>query len=81
MPTRTISVKDEAYLRLRNARRYPTESFSEVVLRARWPEDTITARALLDRHREGALFSDDELRRVADVKRRDKPPKDKWAAR
>jgi len=81
MPTRTISLKDEAYARLRSARRYPTESFSEVVLRARWPEDTITGRALLQRLRGGAVFADDELRRVTDLKRRDRPPKDKWAAR
>lgn len=81
MAIRTISLKDEAYSRLRGARRYPTESFSEVVLRARWPEDTVTGRALLNRLREGALFSDEELRRVADLKHRDRPPKDKWAAR
>ena len=47
MGTKTVSLKDEAYGRLRAARRYPDESFSEVVLRATWPEDTITARGLL----------------------------------
>jgi len=46
MSTKTISVKIEAYERLRAARRYPDESFSEVVLRARWPEDTVTAGEL-----------------------------------
>jgi hypothetical protein len=46
--TKTISLKDEAYNRLKAARRYPDESFSEVVLRATWPEDTITAGALLE---------------------------------
>lgn len=81
MGVRTISLKDEAYARLRTARRYPTESFSEVVLRARWPEDTITGGALLRRRREGAVFSNEQLRQVDDLKRRDRPPKDKWAAR
>jgi predicted CopG family antitoxin len=45
MGTKTVSLKDEAYNRLKSARRYPGESFSEVVLRATWPEDTITGRA------------------------------------
>jgi hypothetical protein len=44
---RTISLKQEAYDRLRAARRYPAESFSEVVLRATWPEDTISGQGLL----------------------------------
>jgi hypothetical protein len=35
--SKTITLKLEAYNRLRAARRYPTESFSEVVLRATWP--------------------------------------------
>jgi hypothetical protein len=36
MSTKTVSLKKEAYDRLRAARRYPGESFSDVVLRARW---------------------------------------------
>jgi hypothetical protein len=47
MRTKTISLKKEAYDRLRVARCFPAESFSEVVLRATWPEDTIAARGLL----------------------------------
>ena len=82
MGSKTISVKDEAYERLRAARRYPGESFSEVVLRASWPEDTITARALrvLARTR-GACFSHAELDRIDAIKRSDAPPEDKWASR
>ena len=79
--TKTISLKKEAYDRLRSARRYPTESFSEDVLRANWAEDTITARALLDRHRKGPHFSADELDRVEALKRADAAPEDKWAGR
>ena len=85
MSTKTISLKKEAYERLRAARRYPDESFSEVVLRATWPEDTITARAFLDLHRAGrphfSHFSNDELDRIEALKRLDAPPEDKWAAR
>jgi hypothetical protein len=81
MGTKTISLKNEAYKRLRAARRYPTESFSAVVLRAAWPEDTITAKALLERHRKGPHFSADEIARVGALKRRDRAPEDKWAGR
>jgi hypothetical protein len=75
-------VKDEAYERLRAARRYPGESFSEVVLRARWPDDTITAgelRALAVTR--GARFSEAELERIDAIKSLDAPPEDKWASR
>ena len=82
MSTKTISVRIEAYERLRAARRYPDESFSEVVLRARWPEDTVTAGELraLARSR-GARLSETELDRIEAAKRLDLPPEDKWAAR
>lgn len=82
MSTKTVSLKQEAYERLKAARRYPGESFSEVVLRATWPEDTMTARALLESYRAGQRhFSDEELDRVEALKRRDVPPEDKWAGR
>lgn len=82
MATRTISLKDEAYNRLRSARRYPGESFSEVVLRATWPEDTVTAAAFLSLLRlRQTRFSDDELDRVEEMKRLDTAPEDKWADR
>lgn len=81
MGTKTISLKVEAYNRLRGARRYPDESFSEVVLRATWPEDTTTARDYLRVVRAaGARLSDEELGRIEEHKRLDGPPGDKWAA-
>ena len=80
MSTKTISLKQEAYERLRAARRYPTESFSEVVLRASWPEDTVMAGDLLRLYRSGrARLSDEVLDRIAALKRQDAPPEDKWA--
>jgi predicted CopG family antitoxin len=80
MSTKTISVKLEAYERLRAARRYPNESFSDVVLRARWPEDTVTARELLGlASSRGAHLSDAELDRIEAAKRFDAPAEDKWA--
>ena len=78
--TKTISLKDEAYERLRSARRYPTESFSEVVLRATWAGDTVTAGALLVLRRgKPSLLLEDELDKIDALKTRDLPPEDKWA--
>lgn len=82
MSTKTISLKEEAYRKLKAARRYPGESFSEVVLRATWPEDTITARGLIDLHVPGRpLLRDEELARIEAAKNLDLPPEDKWAGR
>jgi hypothetical protein len=83
MASKTITLKLEAYNRLRAARRYPTESFSEVVLRASWPADTITGRELLQLYRSGARprFSKETLDRIAEAHAADAPPVDKWAKR
>ena len=82
MGTKTISLKDEAYNRLRDARRYRDESFSEVVLRATWPEDTVTARGLLDMMgARRAHLRIEDVERVAAHKQADQPPEDKWAGR
>jgi hypothetical protein len=86
MAIKTISLKKEAYERLRNARRFPSESFSEIVLRATWPEDTVTGRALLEHYgtratRQTPGLSEEELERILALKRRDAPPEDKWAGR
>lgn len=69
----------EAYEKLVSARRYPGESFSEVILRAYWPEDTVTGSELLKKYREsGPHFSEAALDAVDELKRDDAPPKDKW---
>jgi hypothetical protein len=82
MAIKTVSLKSEAYERLRSARRYPAESFSEVILRARWPEDTITGAELLARCRaDGAHFSAAELDSLDALKVADAPPEDKWRTR
>jgi predicted CopG family antitoxin len=82
MATKTISLRLEAYERLRQARRFRDESFSEVILRATWPEQTLTGEELLQRCRErGPYFTEHELDRVAELKRSDQPPGDKWTTR
>ena len=82
MAIKTVSLKSEAYERLRGARRYPGESFSEVILRARWPEDTITAAELLARcRRKGSHFTEAELDALDAMKAAAATPEDKWATR
>lgn len=79
---KTVSVKLEAYERLRAARRYKGESFSEVILRARWPEDTLTGTELLSLCREGGPhFSEEELSAMERLKAEDAAPEDKWTSR
>jgi predicted CopG family antitoxin len=78
MTTKTISLQLEAYLKLRDARQHPTESFSQVVLRARWPEETVTAREWLAMRRKGPHFSAEALRHIEELKAEQVPPEDKW---
>jgi hypothetical protein len=76
--TKTITLKQEAYEKLRAARRYPTESFSEVVMRATWPEDTITAGELLRLYRSGPRLPKGAADLIERFQRLDKPPVNKW---
>lgn len=80
MATKTISLRLEAYERLRRARRSPDESFSDVVMRAQWAELGITARELREVYgTEGAVLSADAVDRVEAALGADRPPEDKWA--
>jgi predicted CopG family antitoxin len=82
MSTKTISLKMEAYKKLKAARRYPEESFSEVILRATWPEETITAEEFLVRYRKhGPFFKENVHTKIEKLKRSDRPPVDKWKNR
>jgi hypothetical protein len=79
MATKTISLKLDAYERLKRARRSPDESFSDVVLRATWPEETVSGAALLKKYRDrGPWLSDADLSRIEAMKVADAPPEDKW---
>ena len=82
MPTKTVSVTIEAYDKLRRARRHPSESFTQVILRATWPEDTITAAELLSRL-DGAPepFTADGLDAIERAKAEQREPENKWTGR
>jgi len=80
--TKTISLRTEAYERLTAARRFRGESFSQVILRAQWPEDTLTAGELLAQVRShGPRLSEEALDRVDVLSRTDSPAVDKWTKR
>ena len=82
MATKTISLRLDAYERLRRARLSPDESFTEVVLRAEWPDRGLTARELRAVYRAQGPFLDEEaLDRIDEARRLDLPPDDKWTER
>ena len=79
MSTKTISVSLPAYNRLRRARRKPEESFSQVILRAEWRGETVTANQLLEEiGRTPAAYSVREIEQVEEAKRVAEAPVDKW---
>ncbi|HET9949546.1 MAG TPA: antitoxin VapB family protein [Longimicrobiales bacterium] len=79
MATKTISVRLEAYEKLRRARRHPSESFSEVIMRAVWEDAPMTGRDLLALYAsEGPLLPPAALDRIERAKAEDRPPEDKW---
>lgn len=79
MPTKTISLRLDAYERLRRARLHPGESFTQVVLRAQWPDRGMTAGELRAVYqREGPLFPDEALDRIEEASASDAPPEDRW---
>lgn len=81
MATKTISLRIEAYEKLAGARRFPGESFSQVVLRGQWNQDTITGGELLDRiRRTGPTLSEESLDEIEALKRELGPPVDKWSS-
>lgn len=79
MPTKTISVRVEAYERLARARKTPAESFSDVIMRARWDRVPVTAGDYLRLARErGPLYGPAELTNLETHDALDRPPRDKW---
>ena len=64
MSSKTISLSEAAYDRLERQRRGPGDSFSRIVMRARWKDEPITAGELLDLWKEEPpFFSDADSKR------------------
>jgi len=79
MATKTISLRIEAYNRLRRVRR-DDESFSDVVMRALWPEEPATAGEYLSHVRErGATYDVPGLDLIEELGVDDRPVEDKWS--
>jgi len=79
MATKTISITDEAYARLRARRKGRHDSFSRVIMRAHWEDHALTAGELLDSLLDAPRFySDEELDEIERAKRMSPVPEDKW---
>ena len=76
MPTKTVSVDDEAYRRLVRARRHARESFSKVIKRAKWDDGPHRCGDLLDR--AAGKVPEAVLNRLDAAQKDDRPPVDKW---
>jgi|Marorgknorr_s2lv_3_1036020.scaffolds.fasta_scaffold52082_2 predicted CopG family antitoxin len=79
MATKTISLHVEAYERLRRARIRPDESFSNVVMRAHWAGNALTAGELREVYGTyGAHLTEEELASIEDARAAELPVEDKW---
>jgi predicted CopG family antitoxin len=82
MASKTISVSTAAYNRLRTHRRGVGDSFSRVIMRAHWADETVTAGELLESAADAPFHvSEDALERIAELKTAQEPPVDKWSSR
>jgi hypothetical protein len=75
MPTKTITLELDAYERLKAAKRFPRESFSEVVRRLPIPGHLFTARDFLKMRRErGPLLTPEDADAIDALNQADRPP-------
>lgn len=75
MPTKTISLEMDAYEKLKRAKRFPRESFSEVVRRLPVAEEGISGAELLRRSKqEGPNLDERDFEDIDALNARDLPP-------
>ncbi len=76
MATKTLSIDEEAYLRLVRARRDAKESFSKVIKRARWDDGPPRCGDVLAR--VSGSVPDEVLDHLDEAQLADAPPQDPW---
>ena len=76
MATKTLSVDEQAYLRLVRAKRDPKESFSTVIKRARWDNNRKRCGDLLSR--ATGRVPEEALDDLDRAQANDLPPSDRW---
>lgn len=84
MATKTISIELDVYNRLKERRKSPRESFSQILRRAKWDDESLTGQKLLNvlegRIATNALLSDEDLNTLDNLQEQDSAPEDKWAS-
>jgi predicted CopG family antitoxin len=75
MATKTITLEIDAYERLKSAKRFPRESFTEVVRRLPLRSDAMTAREFLEMsRRRGGLLTEADCQVIDELNASDLPP-------
>jgi hypothetical protein len=78
MGSKNISIAEDAYARLRRARKHPGESFSEVIRRGKWDTVAPTAQAWLSNMECAPSVDESVLEALEFDQQNDTAPKDKW---
>lgn len=75
MATKTITLEIDAYERLKSAKNFPQESFSEVVRRLPLRSDAMTAGQFLEMfRRRGVLLTEADCQVINELNAADLPP-------
>lgn len=83
MATKTISIELDVYDKLKSAKQHPSESFSQVLRRARWGESVLSGELLLniieEREKKHQLLDRSALNALDSAQKLDAPPQNKWS--
>lgn len=79
MATKTISIDLKAYQRPVAARRHPTDSFSQVIHRARWQTEAKTCARLLSAPPDMPAADEAVLEYLEHAQQADQAPDSPWA--
>lgn len=79
MATETISIDLIAYEKLSAARLGPRDSFSQVIRRAHWDQETKTCGNLLSALQGMPLADEEVIQNLDSAQPQDLPPDDPWS--